>query len=553
MDRDRSAISELEFPLTRGELVRRIGSPLQQRRFRRAKAATIFSTVLVLVGTVLGGVFGWPYLVCGSGLQQVEGECVGVNDGSYSFDSDLDWITERIYHMNAKVAELAETRDDVEAFRVVMMSSFSLSGEADLSDEQITRAVEGAYVALMRQNGFADTGTGVEVVAQESRIFQLYLANEGSVQQGSWTVVTDLAAMVDDEIPLSVVIGQSSTTTLTQKIARTLSKHRIPMIASSSTSTTINNVTSPGLIRSAPNNEDFAAALRDHLDRQSELADEPINGLLLADENGSDVFSRNLADQFRRYLDPYLVQNSLTFHGSAGAGNSTVYFDHITNEICADPATNAVFFAGRYSDLDTFLRSLELRGCRGAGSTPITVYSVELGLLPKIADAYSGTACVSADGSDGRERYRLVQASAFDPSWLEQGEWSPAGFHDYRAAITGTVKAAAESTSQPEDFYSGYSLIYYDAATIAARATLLGFEAGDENTLAASVRNHLFRVNHELTGSGQLDFLEELAGRVTGRYIPILSSDCTVEQLDTDPFRTPSVPYDELYPDLVDD
>lgn len=58
MDHDRSAISELEFPLTRGELVRRIGSPLQQRRLRRAKAATIFSTVLLLVGAVLGGVFG---------------------------------------------------------------------------------------------------------------------------------------------------------------------------------------------------------------------------------------------------------------------------------------------------------------------------------------------------------------------------------------------------------------------------------------------------------------------------------------------------------------
>jgi|GEM_PF-5313209 len=513
--------------------------------------AAVFSTVLVLGATVLGGVFGWPHLVCGSGLQQIQGECVGINDGSYSFDPGLDWITERIHHMNVKVAELSDTRDDVEAFRIVMMSSFSLTGDADLSEEQIVRAVEGAYVALMRQNGFADTGSGVEVVAPESRIFQLYLANEGSVQQGGETVVGDLAAMVDDEIPLSIVIGQSSTTTVTENIARQLSELRIPMIASSSTSTTINNVTSPGLIRSAPNNEDFAAALRDHLDQWSDTDREPIKGLLLADENESDVFSRNLADQFRRYLDPYLVQNSLTFHGSAGAGRSTVYFDHITNEICADPETNAVFFAGRYSDLETFLRSLELRGCRGAGSTPITVYSVELGLLPEIAGSYSGTRCLPTDDAE-RNHYRLVQASAFDPSWLTDGEWSPAGFHDYRAAITGTVKAATESTSTPEDFYSGYSLIYYDAATIAARATLLGFEASDESTLAASVRNHLFRVNHELTGSGQLDYLEELAGRVTGRYVPILSSDCTVEQSDTDPFRTPEVPYEELYPDLVD-
>ncbi|WP_150239529.1 ABC transporter substrate-binding protein [Nocardiopsis quinghaiensis] len=552
MEQGRSPIGDLEFPLTRSELVRRIGSPLQRRRFRRARAAVVLSTTVAIAATVVGGVFGWPHLVCGTGLQQIRGECVGVNDGSHSFDAGLEWITGRIHSMNTEVEELASSRDDIEAFRIVMMTSFSLGGNADLSEEQIIRAVEGTYVALMRQNGFAETGSGVEVVAEESRIFQLYLANEGSVQQGTDAVVDDLESMVDDDIPLSVVIGQSSTTTETEEVARELSERRIPMVASSSTSTTINNVRSPGLIRSAPNNEDFAAALRHHLDRQAESDQEPVRGPLLADENEADAFSLDLADQFRRYLDPYLVQNSLTFHGSAGSGNTTVYFDHIVNEICADPGTNAVFFAGRYSDLGTFLRSLERRGCRAESDVPITVYSMELGLLPDMVRSYSGTECEPADDDSAPEHYRLVQASAFDPSWLEEDAWSPAGFHDYEAAITKTVKAETESTSAREDFYSGYSLIYYDAATIATRATLLGFEASDEGTLAASVRNHLFRVTREPTGSGRLDYLEELEGRVTGRHIPILSSDCSVKTLDADPFRTPDVPYDELYPDLAD-
>ncbi|GAB2505890.1 ABC transporter substrate-binding protein [Nocardiopsis aegyptia] len=552
MEQGRSSIGDLEFPLTRSELVRRIGSPLQRRRFRRARAAAVLSTAVAVVTALVGGLFGWPHLVCGTGLQQIRGECVGVSDGSSSFDPGLAWISDRIHTMNTEVEELAASRDDVQAFRIVMMASFSLGGDADLSEEQIVRAVEGTYVALMRQNGFAETGSGVEAVAEESRIFQLYLANEGSVQQGSDTIVHTLASMVDDDIPLSVVIGQSSTTTATEDVARELSELRIPMVAGSSTSTTINNVRSPGLIRSAPNNEDFAAALRDHLDRRAESDREPVRGLLLSDENEDDTFSLDLAEQFRRYLDPYLVQNSLTFRGSAGSGNTTVYFDHIANEICADPGTNAVFFAGRYSDLATFLRSLELRGCRAASDDPITVYSIELGLLPDMIRSYSGTECEPADDDSGPEHYRLVQASAFDPSWLEEEAWRPAGFHDYEVAITGTVHAETASTSAPEDFYSGYSLIYYDAATIAARATLLGYEASDESTLAASVRNHLFRVTREPTGSGRLDYLEELEGRVAGRLVPILSSDCSVDALGADTFRTPDVPYDELYPDMAD-
>jgi hypothetical protein len=551
MEQGRSSIGDLEFPLTRSELVRRIGSPRQRRRFRRMRAAVVLSTTVALVAALVGGVFGWPHLVCGTGLQQIRGECVGVNDGSYSFDPGLEWLTGRIHGMNTEVEQLA-TRDDVEAFRIVLMTSFSLEGDTDLGEEQIMRAVEGTYVALMRQNGFAETGSGVEAVAEESRLFQLYLANEGSVQQGADAVVQDLASMIDDDIPLSVVIGQSSTTTATEEIARELSELRIPMVAGSSTSTTINNVQSPGLIRSAPNNEDFAAALRDHLDRRAESGEEPVRGPLVADENEADVFSLDLADQFRTYLDPYLVQNSLTFHGSAGSGNTTVYFDHIADEICADPGTNAVFFAGRYSDLAAFLRSLELRGCRAASDLPITVYSIELGLLPDMVRSYSGAECEPADDDAAPEHYRLVQASAFDPAWLDEDAWRPAGFHDYEAAITQTVRAETHGTSTPEDFYNGYSLIHYDAATIAARATLLGFEASDESTVAASVRNHLFRVTREPTGSGRLDYLEELEGRVTGRHIPILSSDCSVEALDADPFQTPDVPYDELYPDLAD-
>lgn len=551
MEQGRSSIGDLEFPLSRSELVRRIGSPLQRRRFRRTRAAVALSTAVAIVATVVGGVFGWPHLVCGTGLRQIQGECVGVNDGSHLFDPDLAWITNRIHSMNTEVEELADSRDDIEAFRIVMMTSFSLDGSADLSREQIIRAVEGTYVALMRQNGFAEAGSGVEVDAERSRVFQLYLANEGGVQQGTDAVVDDLASMVDDDIPLSVVIGKSSTTTETEEVARELSALRIPMVASSSTSTTINNAQSPGLIRAAPNNEDFAAALRDHLDRQAESDREPTRGLLLADENEDDTFSLDLAEQFRRYLDPYLVQNSLTFQGSAGSENTTVYFDHIANEICASPGTDAVFFAGRYSDLETFLRSLELRGCRAESGVPITVYSIELGLLPDMIRSYAGTGCGSAADDPTREHYRLVQASAFDPSWLAEDGRSPAGFEDYEAAITGTVKAETESTSDPEDFYNGYSLIYYDAATIAARATLLGFEASDESTLAASVRNHLFRVTREPTGSGHLDYLEELEGRGAGRHIPILSSDCSAQTLDADPFRTPDVPYDELYPDLA--
>ncbi|MFC4336977.1 type 1 periplasmic-binding domain-containing protein [Salininema proteolyticum] len=553
MSGDGSSIGDLAFPVTHGELVRRLGSPMQQKRFRR-KRFTAFGTALALVAAaVLTFVTYLPNLRCdwgSTGLEMAGGECVGVDDGSHSFDPGLDWITGRIHSMNRKVEERLENDGDLKAFRIVLMTSFSLSGDADLDQSQIERAVEGAYASLMRQNGFAENTDGsLETVAEGSRLFQLYLANEGSLQQGADVVVEQLEDMKGDEIPLSAVIGQSSTTTATESIARDLSERGIPMIASSSTSTTINNDDFPGLIRVAPNNEDYAAAIRGRLDAEDEAGRDPGRGMLLFDDNREDIFASDLAFQFEEYLDPYLVEHRRSFTGSAGREKSPVYFDHIINEICGRNAPDMVFFAGRFSYLEDFLHAWELRGCRTPDGDPITVYSIEIGLHPGIIGDYA-TECGAAEDEPAPGDFRLMQASAFDPAWLEEGGWRPEGFDVYREAMTGTVRGESQSTGSESDFYNGYSLIYYDAADIAVRATLLGHEAGDEDTLAESVRNHLFRVSGEQTGSGYLDFVEELDGRVTGRYVPIVSFPCVEAPSATVPFQTPDEPYDELYPDL---
>ena len=546
MEQSRSSISDLTFPITRSELVRRIGSPRQRRRFRRARVVTAVLTALVLISTALGVVVGWPRLVCGTGLQQIRGECVGVNDGAHSFESGIGGITDRIHSMNTEVEEIAASEGNAQAFRIVIMGSFSQIENADLSDDQITSAVGGAYSALMQLNGFTETESGVERASGGRAVFQLYLANEGSVQQGTGAVVNNLESMVHDDIPLSLVIGQSSTTTQTEEAARELSDIGIPMIASSSTSTTINHENSPGLIRAAPNNEDFAAAIRDHLDRNAESDEEPVRGRLLTDSNEGDTFSRDLAEQFSRYLDPYLSPGELSYRGYAGEEGEQFDFGHLAAEICRDGDTNAVFFAGRHSDLEDFLAAAHDYRCGDGDSPPLTVYAMELGLLPGLEETYSTKQCDPTD-DPASEHYRLVQASAFDPAWLDEDADSPVGFRGYTSAMEETL-----GTSPSEDFHDDYSLIYYDAATIAVRATLLGDSPDDEDTLASEVREHLFRVTESPTGSGELEYLEELDGRVTGRYVPILSSDCSAETTDAEPFQTPNVSYEELYPDLAD-
>ncbi|WP_025272927.1 ABC transporter substrate-binding protein [Haloglycomyces albus] len=547
-------LKNLDFPIKKSRLIMRFGSDRQRNRIRLRRRLGIVGTVLVLVATTAITVVAWPYVVCGSGLQRVEGECVGVNDGSASFHPDLDWLTNRIERMNNEVAERSATVEGVSAVRIALMTSFSLDGDADLGQRQIIRAVEGTYAAFMRENDFKenDLGSSISVESNRARLFQLYLANEGSTQQGADIVVQDLEGMIDDDIPLTAVIGQSSTTAVTERVARELSQRNIPMIAGSSTSTTINNENSPGLIRAAPNNEDYAVAIRDYLDGQQADRDDLSDGMLVSDENEADIFSLDLRDQLHTYLEPYLVHHEKTFEGNAGSGNREVYFDSIVNEICsADP--DMIFFAGRFSDLENFLESLERRNCtRSDQLREITVFSVEIGLHPGVIDDYAASDCTADDEDSSGSQVNLIQASAFDPAWLNAESWRPAGFSRFHAAMTEIVQGEERSANTDSDFYNGYALIYHDAAVAAIAATKRGLEAADRDTVAESTRGQLFRVSELLTGSGHLDYFEELEGRVTGRHVPIVSFPCIAETENGTPFQIPDQPYPELYDDIED-
>ncbi|WP_156184668.1 hypothetical protein [Allosalinactinospora lopnorensis] len=205
----------------------------RRRRMRLLAWGAVLAALILLAGGLWWAI---PPLRCGdltNGVRRVDGECVGVTDGSFVFDPAFREVQEDIVAENAWAAKKA-AEEDVPLVKVALLATLTPTDSSAMTHEQVLGALEGAYVALHRANHTPEL--------RDSRPFvQLYLANEGSRQQ-QWEIpVNQITGMTDDDVPLVAVFGQSISTDRTEQAARRLSQAEIPVITGSTTADSLDH------------------------------------------------------------------------------------------------------------------------------------------------------------------------------------------------------------------------------------------------------------------------------------------------------------------------
>ncbi|ADD43410.1 ABC transporter substrate-binding protein [Stackebrandtia nassauensis] len=450
-------------------------------------------------------------------LTYVDGECVGATDGGYVFDPAFAKIEKRIKDENDWVARQHDEAGKP-AFKVAMLSTLTTSDDTPLNRNQVRSALEGAYVAQHRANHTRGAG-------DTNRLVQLVLVNEGGAQQGSRYAVDhiiDLAEDSDADIPLSIVMGQAIGTKQTTEAAKRLSANDIPMVGATVTANDLDFAHVDGLLRTAPSNDDFARAFEKYLDGQDKLK----SAVLTYDSTKSDTFASTLAASFRDRLGKHIEFSDQPFPGgSVETGGAEVFYS-ITQNVCsAHP--DMVMFAGRRLDLDSFLESLSERIC---SNEHLTILFTDVGLH----DSSQGTKKLEKSLKDAN--LTLLQATSYDPTWIDTPEAAPDGFGKFLEQYEGLI--GTDTTALD----NGYGVNNHDAMLAAIKAVRIANPGQAEPPLPSDVRDHLLLLNgvNAVRGAtGTLSFNANRGGNPGGKFVPVIPIPTPKDYDPKDTYKTP--------------
>ncbi len=467
-------------------------------RRRRRRTLIALATVTVIVVAALVCFADKWFHTCGSfgsGIYRVDGECVGVTDGSYLFQPEFTDVENKIAVENARVS--AGSSSYVTVALLDLLTPTATSAE---STEQIHNELEGAYTAQRQINKLV-------LPTSSNPKIQLVLANQGDTD-GQWQPVADqLVAMTKGDHPLVAVIGLGVSTAQTRRRAQYLSSHEIPMVGALLTADELDYTHIPGFIRISPTTQDYAKALRGYLQTRKDLS----SAVMVYDMNsdsGSDLFTKSLKEDLEQQMQYLIGQRPpLPF---VGASIPTPYgrdrFDIITANICS-AKPDVVFYAGREVDLDGFLTSLASRQCN---STPLTlITAADIGVLLRQREQQLSAANLT-----------VVYAGTSDAQgWAHGVAGTPQSYSDFLKAFRG-------NGFNDEDLNDSEAIIMHDALLTAGQAVLLA-APGPSLPAAAEVRGVLLNLNGEYQvqgASGTLSFSSSPAGAGNphGKLVPVL-------------------------------
>jgi len=458
----------------------------------------------------------------GSGVREIGGECVGVTDGTYEFHESFAGIENRIRAENARVSGTGN------AVTIALLDPLTVNETSADTVKQVRYELEGAYTAQYRMN---HTGA----VGDRRPLVRLVLANWGSHEMQWRPVVEQLEEMVDDPEPLVAVVGMQLSTVQTEQAANHLSQHNIPMASAIATAERLNYGNIPGLVRAAPPNSEYIAALvsyfRHHPDLNSTMTVYDTNSDLPYDPKtgtGSDLFTRSLREEFDKgtaNLKSYPAQG---FVGKSGPTKAPAdLFSAITANICAVQPT-MVLYAGREGDFGGFLESLENRACP---DTPLTVVSV---------GADFGELRLRSHETELREKnLTIVYATENDAQgWAGGAPGTPRFFKDFYDRFTALG-------FDPSDLDDGSAISTHDALLIAAKAARLATRAHPDHPVPNNldVLNQVLNLNSldEVPGaSGQLSFSFRgtASGNPGNKPIPVIEVPSTATEQTPEVYHT---------------
>ncbi|MGH3758376.1 ABC transporter substrate-binding protein [Actinophytocola sp.] len=477
-------------------------------RLRRHRGKVALGVVVAVIATGVAVVL-WPDDSCGSddsGVRRIDGQCVGVTDGSFVFHESFADIQAKIAEENRRVSGSGQT------VTVALADPLTVTDTSAVTVEQVRNELEGAYTAQYRINHTAAVG-------DQRPLVKLVLANWGSHQLQWQPVVEQLEGMVDDPDPLVAVIGLRLSTVQTEQAAKHLARHGIPMVSAIATADQLNYGAIRGFVRASPPNTEYVAALRTYLRHHPNLD----SALMVYDSNsdaspdpgtgsGSDLFTRSLRDDFDKGLEFKQEYPAQSFVGKSGrTGASPDLFTNITTNLCA-VKPEVVLFAGRVVDFGGFLDSLHNRVCP---DSPMTV-------LAAGAD-FGALDLRSKEAELAEKNLSVVYATETDPhGWVRGAPGTPPFFKEFYDQYS----QLGFPTAHLDD---GAAISTHDALLIAAKAARLSSRSHPGHVLPShvDVLNQMLNLNNldEVPGaSGQLSFSYRGAdsGNPSNKPVPVI-------------------------------
>lgn len=431
---------------------------------RRNGFGPLDKAIAVLVPLVLIAVGVIVYLVtrpedCAGGLEKQDGQCVGVTDGAFEADDEVQGLVRDIAAENARVAGAWDAPKKGQApipyGRVALMMPFTSDESSAMTAQMIRRALAGAHAAQLRAN----SGGGPH--------YQLLMAPDGKDLDKWRPVVDDLEDLARDrQSPLVGVMGLPSSTPETRDAMRALSERRIATVGPVITSADMN---APYFFKTSPNNDLLADALGQYLKKNQGEG----KGFLVFDSRPDDVYSRNLHRLLeKKFGEKYgLRQRSASFLGSTGpAAGIPQRFQSAAQKICVTDS-DTVFFAGRDQDLPALVKRLSQEPSCDR-SNPVRILKVGIGLEPTLTTPEL-TRMLRAT------KTTLVAAASVTPRWWLDDKGAPAGLRDFRTFFD-RLDQRHDFGAKPLD--DGYAIMYHDAFTLLANAFDRSYSEANEGT-----------------------------------------------------------------------
>lgn len=446
----------------------------------------------------------------GSGVQEVDGECVGVTDGSYVFQPGFAKIEKLIADENARVR-----KESSSSVTVALLDPLTSSSAHVLLSGAIRDRLEGAYTALRRINTTTWVGDPRPQV-------QLLLASEGNTEAQRRHVIGQLVAMSErDDNPLVAVIGLGVSTKETEQRATALSEHGIPMVSSYLIADELNYDRIPGLIRMSPGNREYVKALRQYVDRAG-----IVSATMVRDFNSErgDLFTQNLESNFREQMKDIIKFPPQQFTGTGvpSKGVDPLLFFNVTNSICASRGLQAILYAGREIDLNSFVKSLETRPCP---QTPLTILTAGLD-LGKIFNGRRELELAAA-------KLTVVVAATVDAEgWGQEASGTPEHYDEFLSVFQGHAPEIMNQRFDAVNLNGANAIMVHDSLLAAAQAIRLAAPQGDVSPpTAGDVRAQLLNLSGQNAvrgASGTVSFsaglpsAENAKGSPAGKPIPVL-------------------------------
>ncbi|PYC79569.1 ABC transporter substrate-binding protein [Streptomyces tateyamensis] len=310
---------------------------------------------------------------CADGVAHVgaDSACVGLTDGAFPFSPDLKDVFGRIRTENSSVREAGAKPGGTPWVSVVYLMPMVQGQDGSTTADSIRHEIEGAYAAQLEANH--------RYISGDSPKIRLLLGHTGATDiQRDYTLGRIEAQRSADHVV--AVAGLGTSTESTKAAILRLTKEDIAAFGAVITADDLQDI--PGLVRVAPPNSDEATAAAAYLAKDYPNA----KVLVVQDRKSDDLYSRTLADQFRKSYPPELQDKQPMEYDSSKSDVSTYFLLQMANLCNSSP--DVVFFAGRGIHLPRFLEPLSHRSCAGKQVTVISgddasevVQSPDIGLV----------------------------------------------------------------------------------------------------------------------------------------------------------------------------